>query len=33
MWEDGIKVDLKEVWCEAVIGFSWFKIRINGGLL
>jgi hypothetical protein len=33
MWEDDIKIDLEEMWCEAVIGFNWFRIGFSGGLL
>jgi hypothetical protein len=32
-WEDGIKMDLREIGWEAWSGFTWLRIRIAGGLL
>jgi hypothetical protein len=33
-WEDGIKMDLKEIGWEVVwSGFTWLRIRTVGGLL
>jgi hypothetical protein len=32
-WEDGIKVDLREIGRGVWSGFSWLRIGIVGGLL
>jgi hypothetical protein len=32
-WEDGIKIDLREIGWGAWIGFSWLRIGTVGGLL
>jgi hypothetical protein len=33
-WEDGIKMDLREIGCGGVwSGFSWLRIGTVGGLL
>jgi hypothetical protein len=32
-WEDGIKMDLKEIGWGVWSGFTWLRIRIVGGLL
>jgi hypothetical protein len=33
-WEDGIKMDLKEIgWGGVWIGFTWLRIGIFGGML
>jgi hypothetical protein len=33
-WEDGIKMDLREICCVGVwSGFTWLRIGIVGGLL
>jgi hypothetical protein len=33
-WEDGIKMDLREIGCGGVwSGFTWLRIGIVGGLL
>jgi hypothetical protein len=32
-WEDNIKMDLREVGCEARTGSIWLRIGTNGGLL
>jgi hypothetical protein len=31
-WEDGIKVDLKEIGWGAWSGFVWLKVGVIGGL-
>jgi hypothetical protein len=33
MWEDDIKTDLNEIWCEEWNGFNWLKIVSNGEVL
>jgi hypothetical protein len=32
-WEDGIKMDIREIGWGVWIGFSWLRIGIAGGLL
>jgi hypothetical protein len=32
-WEDGIKMDFREIGWGVWNGFTWLKIGINGGLL
>jgi hypothetical protein len=32
-WEDGIRMDLKEIGWEMVSGFYWLRIGARGGLL
>jgi hypothetical protein len=32
-WEDGIKMDLREIGWGLWIGFTWLRIGIVGGLL
>jgi hypothetical protein len=32
-WEDGIRMDLREIGCGAWSGSSWVRIGTNGGLL
>jgi hypothetical protein len=32
-WEDGIKMDLREVGCGVCSGFTWLRIGTVGGLL
>jgi hypothetical protein len=32
-WEDGIRMDLREIGWGVWIGFGWLKIRAGGGLL
>jgi hypothetical protein len=32
-WEDGIKMDLREIGCGVWSGFSWLRIGTVGGLL
>jgi hypothetical protein len=32
-WEDGIRMDLREVGWTVWIGFDWLKIGTGGGLL
>jgi hypothetical protein len=33
IWEDNIRMDLKEIWWEGVTGYMWFRIGTSGGLL
>jgi hypothetical protein len=32
-WEDGIKMDLREIGCGVWSGFTWLRIGTVGGLL
>jgi len=32
-WEDNIKMDLREICCEDVTGFSWFRLGSTDRLL
>jgi hypothetical protein len=32
-WEDGIRVDLREIGMEVWIGFDWLRTGTGGGLL
>jgi hypothetical protein len=32
-WEDGIRMDLREIGLGVWIGFDWFRIGTGGGLL
>jgi hypothetical protein len=32
-WEDGIRMDLREMWCEVWIGFDLLRIGTVGELL
>jgi hypothetical protein len=32
-WEDGIKMDLREIGWGVWVGFTWLRIGISGGLL
>jgi hypothetical protein len=32
-WEDGIKMDRKDIGCEVPNGFTWLRIGTVGGLL
>jgi hypothetical protein len=32
-WEDGIKLDLREIGWGVLIGFTWLRIGTVGGLL
>jgi hypothetical protein len=32
-WEDNIKMYLREIEWESVIGFIWFRIKCSGGFL
>jgi hypothetical protein len=32
-WEDGIRMDLREIGLGVWIGFYWLRIRSGGGLL
>jgi hypothetical protein len=31
-WEDGIKMDLREIGWEVRSGFTWLRIGIDGGI-
>jgi hypothetical protein len=33
MWEDGIRMDLREIGLGVWIGFDWLRIETGGGLL
>jgi hypothetical protein len=32
-WDDGIRMDLREIGLDGVIGFDWLRIGTGGGLL
>jgi hypothetical protein len=32
-WEDGIKMDLREIGWEVLSGFTWLGVGAGGGLL
>jgi hypothetical protein len=32
-WEDGIRIDLREIGCGVWIGFDWLRTGTGGGLL
>jgi hypothetical protein len=32
-WEDGIRMDLREIGWRVWTGFSWLRIRTGGGLV
>jgi hypothetical protein len=32
-WEDGVRMDLREIGLGAWIGFDWLRMRTGGGLL
>jgi hypothetical protein len=32
-WEDGIRMDLREIGCEVWIVFDWLRTGTGGGLL